>query len=137
MHIVVPVCQVVVVRARPKVAMSVHEHFVLAVDESPHTDVKLPALKEKRPLDVLLHHTAGELRTTVNELGHFIQLREDLYSSSLVCIGRLYQPDVVHAVLNWDALLWCITPLDIFISLIEFGPLRIVTPRLQQEGRWC
>ena len=137
MHIVVPVCQVVVVRASPQVAMSVHEHFVLAIDESPHTDVKLPPLKEKRPLDVFLHHTAGELRTTVNELGHFIQLREDLYSSSLVCIGRLYQPDVVHAVFNGDALLWCITPLDIFISLIEFGPLRIVTARLQQEGRWC
>ena len=73
-HIVVPVCQVVVVRARPQVAMSVHENLVLAVDEGPHTDVKLPALKEKRPLDVLLHHTAGELRTTVNKLCHLIQL---------------------------------------------------------------
>ena len=70
--------------------MSVHENLVLTVDESPHTDVKLPALKEKRPLDVLLHHTAGELRSTVNELGHFIQLREYLYSPSLVCIGRFY-----------------------------------------------
>jgi hypothetical protein len=136
-HIVVPVCQVVVVRTSPQVPMSVHEYFVLAVDESPHTDVKLPALKEKRPLDVLLHHTAGELRTTVNELCHLIQLREDLYSPSLVCIRRFYKPYVVHTVFNGDALLWCIAPLDIFISLIKFGPLRIVTARLQQECCWC
>jgi len=54
--------------------MSVHEHLVLTVDEGPHTDVKFPTLKEKWPLDVFLHNTAGELRTTVNELRHLIQL---------------------------------------------------------------
>ena len=73
-HIVVSVCQVVVVRASPQVAMFVHEHLVLTVDEGPHTDVKLPALKEEWPLDVLLDDTAGELRTTVNERSHLIKL---------------------------------------------------------------
>ena len=136
-HIVVAVCQVVVVRASPQVAMSVHEHLVLAVDEGPNTDVKLPTLKEKWPLDVLLHHTAGELRTTVNELSHLIQLREDLYPPSLVGICRFNQPDVIHAMFNWNALFWRITPLDISVSLIKFGPLRIVAPRLQQEGSRC
>ena len=117
--------------------MSVHEHLVLTIDEGPHTDVKFPSLKEKWPLDVLLDDAAGELRTTVYELSHFIQLREDLYPSSLVGIGRFYQPDVIHAMFNGDALFWRITPLDISISLIEFGPLRIITARLQQEGSWC
>jgi hypothetical protein len=55
----------------------------------------------------------------------------------LVGIGRFYQPDVIHAMFNGDALFWRITPLDISISLIEFGPLRIITARLQQEGSWC
>jgi hypothetical protein len=117
--------------------MSVHEHLVLTVDESPDTDVKLPTLKEKWPFDVLLDDAAGELRTTFNELSHLIQLRENLYPPSLICIGRFHQPDVVHAMFNGDALLWCITPLDVSVSLIKFGPLRIVAPRLQQEGSRC
>ena len=117
--------------------MSVHEHLVLTVDEGPHTDVKFPTLKEKWPLDVFLDDAAGELRTTVYELSHLIQLREDLYPPSLVCIGRFYQPDVVDAMFDGDALFWRIAPLDVSVSLIEFGPLRIVAPRLQQEGSRC
>jgi len=136
-HIVVSICQVVVVRACPQVAMSVQEDLVLAVYEGPDTDVKLPTLKEKWSLDVFLYYAAGELRTTVYELSHLIQLREDLYPPSLVGICRFYQPDIVHAMFNWDALFWRITPLDISVSLIKFGPLRIVAPRLQQEGSRC
>ncbi len=72
--IVVPICQVVVVRASPQVTMFVHEYLVFTVDEGPHTDVKLPALKEEWSLDVFLDDTAGELRTTIYERGHLINL---------------------------------------------------------------
>lgn len=73
-HVVVAVRQVVSVRGSTQVAVPIHEDFVFASEEGPHTDVELASFEKERPLDVFLDDATSELGAGVHEKLEFFQV---------------------------------------------------------------
>lgn len=80
--------------------------------QNPATDIKLPFLNQKRPLDVLLDHEAVSLRLLcllcwivvgVDEAFQLLKTVEDVHSSASVKVVRLQNPHILarpHALLE-------------------------------------
>lgn len=106
--------------------MLVHINLIFACEDSPNSYVKLAALEEQWPFNVLLDDTACKLRSRVDKELHFFKIGEDLNASSLIGIGWFDKPNVVDTVLDGNTFLRCIATLYIFIPLIELSPFLII-----------
>ena len=105
MHVVVLVVERVVVRASPKIAILIEEELSLVGSNAPHSDVKLPSLKQHRLLYVLLNDPVGVDRLRREKLLNLHHAVEDFNPSALIKVGWLYKPVVLSAVLLRSAFL--------------------------------
>ena len=74
-------------------------------EDRPHADVELAPAVQQRSLNVLLNHPVGVLWFCGKKSNDVAQILENLNSAPLVHCRGLYKPNVVLAMLLWDALL--------------------------------
>ena len=72
------------------------------MNQGPHSDVKLAALIQKRPLNILLDDPLRVLWLLLQILLYVSDLREELDTPALVERRWLENPLVVLTVLVWD-----------------------------------
>lgn len=95
-------------------------------DEGPHSYVKFSSLVKEGSLNVLLHDPIGHPRPSAHKANDVVQVVKYLYSSTLVASSRLYQPDIISAVLNGNSLFRGVALKNVFVALVELLCLPIV-----------
>lgn len=71
-----------------------------------------------------------------DEIGYIFVMSEDFNAASLVEISRLDQPDVLLAVLVWNALVPRPASCDFTEAMHEFFDAGVVVVSSDDEGSW-
>jgi hypothetical protein len=73
-HIVIAVCEIIVVGGCPQVAVFIHKNFVFASEKGPDTDIEFTVFEEKRAFYIFLNDTASELGSGSDEILQFFKV---------------------------------------------------------------